>query len=379
MFLSMENPLVVNCGGAKWNALTPDMTTDTRVREAVRREAIASKTGEVGVDLAMAVNAKFMPAGAQDPKIFTRHFTAVAQEYGYDGVIFKDVLDGRSETQVKNTGLPPELDAQIDELMARHDNFGFPDMDMALVDYEIMGTLPGLTDAADIAVLDAYTSLPSATVSVNEVPDSDYVVFKSEQVKSVHNIGTFDAADPDIRYSVSSKDIFAKQVDSALDESLDENRHNALYIRDTPNLLGEVGLGDLPLCITARHVQNMVADKGENSSWHGLSRGLVKRLPELLSNPVMILDSYTKPGDVVVVTSAVDGDGNPVIAYTARRISGAGSRTTPNTGTCSTGTKKRARPSPIRPGSNSPGIRLSLARIRARQMLRWPGSNSLGA
>lgn len=314
VFLSMENPLVVNCGGAKWNALTPDMTTDTRVQEAVRREAIASKTGEGGVDLAMAVNAKFMPAGAQDPKIFTRHFTAVAQEYGYDGVIFKDVLDGRSETQVKSTGLPPELDAQIDELMARHDNFGFPDMDMALIDYEIMGTLPGLTDAADIAVLDAYTSLPSATVSVNEVPDSDYVVFKSEQVKSVHNTGTFDAADPDIRYSVSSKDIFAKQVDSALDESLDENRHNALYIRDTPNLLGEVGLGDLPLCITAKHVQNMVTAKGENSSWHGLTRGLVKRLPELLSNPVMILDSYTRPGDVVVVTSAVDGDGNPVIA-----------------------------------------------------------------
>lgn len=163
-------------------------------------------------------------------------------------------------------------------------------------------------------MLDAYTSLPSATVSVNEVPDSDYVVFKSEQVKSVHNIGTFDAADPDIRYSVSSDDIFAKQVDSALDEDLSENRHNALYIRDTPNLLGEVGLGDLPLCITAKHVQNIVTDKGENSSWHGLSRGLVKRLPELLSNPVMILDSYTKPGDVIVVTSAVDGDGNPVVA-----------------------------------------------------------------
>ena len=28
----------------------------------------------------------------------------------------------------------------------------------------------------------------------------------------------------------------------------------------------------------------------------------------------MILDSYTKPGDIVVVTSAVDGDGNPVVA-----------------------------------------------------------------
>ena len=147
-----------------------------------------------------------------------------------------------------------------------------------------------------------------------QVPITDYIVRDSGQVKSVHNIGTFDAADPDIRYSVSSKDIFAKQVDSALDEDLSENRHNALYIRDTPNLLGEVGLGDLPLCITAKHVQNMVTDKGENSSWHGLSRGLVKRLPELLSNPVMILDSYTKPGDVVVVTSAVDGDGNPVIA-----------------------------------------------------------------
>ena len=108
-----------------------------------------------------------------------------------------------------------------------------------------------------------------------QVPITDYIVRDSSQVKSVHNIGTFDAADPDIRYSVSSKDIFAKQVDSALDEDLSENRYNALYIRDTPNLLGEVGLGDLPLCITARHVQNIVTDKGENSSWHGLPRGIV--------------------------------------------------------------------------------------------------------
>ena len=107
---------------------------------------------------------------------------------------------------------------------------------------------------------------------------------------------------------------FKGQVDAALRADLEENRHNALYIRETPNLLAEVGLGDLPLCITAKHVKDITHEEEEgHTKWHGLPVGMVKRIPELLSRPVMILDSRTKDGDVVVVTSEVDAKNRPVV------------------------------------------------------------------
>ena len=90
--------------------------------------------------------------------------------------------------------------------------------------------------------------------------------------------------------------------------------HDALYIEETPNLLAEVGLGDLPLCMTKAHMKDILHAREEgNIHYHGLPYEIALRIPELLSKPAMILKSRTRKGDVLVVTTAVDDAGDPVV------------------------------------------------------------------
>ena len=88
----------------------------------------------------------------------------------------------------------------------------------------------------------------------------------------------------------------------------------ALYLRDTPYLLSEIGLGDLPMCMTVNHVEAIMAERDDGDQHtHGVSDGVMQRLPELLSSPAMILKSNSKYGSVLVVTSEVDDLNNPIV------------------------------------------------------------------
>ena len=90
--------------------------------------------------------------------------------------------------------------------------------------------------------------------------------------------------------------------------------NSALYLRETPYLLSEVGLGDLPMCMTVKHLSDVMHERSlENTSWHGISKDVIERLPELISKPAMIMDSNSRRGDILVVTTEIDADGNPIV------------------------------------------------------------------
>ena len=92
-----------------------------------------------------------------------------------------------------------------------------------------------------------------------------------------------------------------------IDHLEDLTEGTALYIRDTPYLLSEIGLGDLPMCMTVNHVEAIMAERDDGDQHtHGVSEGVMQRLPELLSSPVMVLKSNSKYGSSVVVTSEID-------------------------------------------------------------------------
>ncbi len=113
-----------------------------------------------------------------------------------------------------------------------------------------------------------------------------------------------------IRYS--AKMSFEDQVDAVLDRELDRN--SSVYVMDTPEMLQSLGLKDYPMLMTQRHILDIVHEKSsKNTHWHGLSGDMVKQLPSMIENPVMILESATKSGDAVIITSELDGDGLPVV------------------------------------------------------------------
>lgn len=104
---------------------------------------------------------------------------------------------------------------------------------------------------------------------------------------------------------------FAEQVDNVLAGK--GNRYNDLKVCDTPQILLDVGLEQLPMLYTKRHLETAIREKNRKEHTHGLSVEQIKSMPSLLENAVMVYDSLTRNDSVIAVTSALDVDGCPII------------------------------------------------------------------
>ena len=109
-----------------------------------------------------------------------------------------------------------------------------------------------------------------------------------------------------------SEKSFAEQVDEALGGVLPF--YTSLKVCDTPQILLDVGCEQLPMLYTQKHLKNAILPPDEKNHRHGLEIEQIKRLPELLSHPVMIIDSPNRKDSIIVVTSEVDKSDNPIIA-----------------------------------------------------------------
>jgi hypothetical protein len=110
------------------------------------------------------------------------------------------------------------------------------------------------------------------------------------------------AADMAVAFTRKEEASFAK----AVDDVLDHKSNAAIYIGNTPHALRQATLPKRPLWVTKRVIDKLYRE-------HGLSREKIKSLPQLLSNPIMVLDSEAEPGKFVVLTTETH-KGKPVIA-----------------------------------------------------------------
>ena len=119
---------------------------------------------------------------------------------------------------------------------------------------------------------------------------------------------------------------FDKQVDDVLSGADTASSHLEV-LKVTPPLLRMVGVPNLPILMTARHVKTITQESGSDSAnYHGLGVELIKKLPELISDPVMIMDSISPDAkaknSIVIVTQMLDKENRPVIG--AIRLAGRG-------------------------------------------------------
>lgn len=144
--------------------------------------------------------------------------------------------------------------------------------------------------------------------SRDKIVANDYIVFNSKQFKNQDNKAP--TSDKDIRYSERA---FSEQVDAVLGGADTTSTH--LKVMDTPALLQEAGLPNLPVLMTAKHLKSITSSSGRDKvNYHGLDVNIVKKLPEYISDPVMIADSITRNDSIVVITEAVDSENRPVLA-----------------------------------------------------------------
>lgn len=135
--------------------------------------------------------------------------------------------------------------------------------------------------------------------------DDDYVIIK--HIEMIDN-------DPDNIKVVDdngSEKSFAEQVDDVF--AGNANRYNDLKVCDTPQILLDVGCEQLPMLYTQKHLKKVVQPKDLEKHTHGLTTEQIKKLPEWLADPVMIYDSLSRQDSLVVVTSEIDIDNDPII------------------------------------------------------------------
>ena len=108
---------------------------------------------------------------------------------------------------------------------------------------------------------------------------------------------------------------FGKQVDDVLENKME--RGYKAYLGTVSNLLAKCGFDpDLPLLMSQGHIRDIVHPKSSNNTrWHGIDKDIVKQIPALIKEPVMIYDSISDDSEntVCVVTNKKDSDGLPII------------------------------------------------------------------
>ena len=108
---------------------------------------------------------------------------------------------------------------------------------------------------------------------------------------------------------------FAKQIDEVKNGVFPKN-NTLVLLKNTPKVLKDIGLNDLPITMTQKHLETISQDKGryKNANYHNLGIDVVKQLPEAIANPLNIYKSSTKDDSIVLVTHLSDKKGNIVLA-----------------------------------------------------------------
>ncbi len=199
-----------------------------------------------------------------------------------------------------------------------YDSFGEPDVvmwvhngDSVETVAERIGTYPDYSPTQIRETRKEFTDYDEAKTYQKEQLEMRKTAQASEDAGAVSVSG-------DLRYSVGD---FSEQVDKALKGEWD--RYNALYVGETSPLMEKLGMKQLPVLMTSKHLDSIVAEKkGDRWHRHGLTVDQVKSLGSILSDPAMVLDSAQRNDAVVFVSDQTDADGLPIVA--AIRPNGSG-------------------------------------------------------
>lgn len=112
-----------------------------------------------------------------------------------------------------------------------------------------------------------------------------------------------------------------KELDEALRGSKD-SREAVMISKKTPKSLLNIGLKDLPILITQKHLRNCMKAKGSKYHAHGIDRNIIVNLPGYLGKPAFITKSLSDDKTIIVGLMVKDSDGMPIIA--AIKPSGSG-------------------------------------------------------
>lgn len=112
---------------------------------------------------------------------------------------------------------------------------------------------------------------------------------------------------------------FEKTIDTIVQYKNETSRFKSshVYLGMTPPIYQELGFERLPVMITAKHLQNVMAESGQsaNINYHGLSSDMIKQIPEAIKKPLIIMQSQKAENreDIIAVIGLKDKNGKQII------------------------------------------------------------------
>ncbi len=147
---------------------------------------------------------------------------------------------------------------------------------------------------------------------------------KSQEIQVQQSLEKLSSMKNNINFSkTTDSDIFSKQIDEVMNGTFPK-RDMLTVSENTPQVLQAVGLNNLPITITQKHLNTIMNSSGQykDVNYHNLGVDIVKQLPKAISEPLNILKSSTKDDSIVVVTDLADNQERPIIA--SIKINGKG-------------------------------------------------------
>lgn len=116
---------------------------------------------------------------------------------------------------------------------------------------------------------------------------------------------------------------FSKQIDAVKNGTFPKN--DMLVLGKTPQVLKDIGLPDLPITMTQKHLDTIMNESGKyvGANYHNLGEDIVKQLPEAINNPLDVVKSNTKDDSIVLTTYLADKQDRTIVA--SIKIDGKGS------------------------------------------------------
>lgn len=110
-----------------------------------------------------------------------------------------------------------------------------------------------------------------------------------------------------------NRDRFMNQVSKVMKGEYNERL--PLIVTDTPQILKRYGAKSNKITMASRNVRKIAYPTNYLGlkAGHNLGFKALEALPEQLSNPIAVLDSFTQPNSRVIVTNLIDGSDRPVI------------------------------------------------------------------
>ena len=143
-----------------------------------------------------------------------------------------------------------------------------------------------------------------------DIGSDSYIAFSSSQIKSAtDNVGTFDAENADIRYSMPA-DILAanERFNEELDALTQENADRMIFDLGTPSAyLKSAGVHSKPMKLYGSKII-------KKQKKHGFKLEELRNLPIAIANPIAVFDNHDEEGNRAILTELNTDAGNILVA-----------------------------------------------------------------